>query len=124
MPPLAHITMIIVQVIDFGSATFEEAYHSTIVSTRHYRAPEVVLGLGWSYPADMWSIGCIIAELATGAWVGGFANDAMIWVQPWRCNRIKCVVVTAATLSCLAAPPPASQATPSSRRTRTSSTSR
>lgn len=41
-------------------------YHSTVVSTRHYRAPEVILGLGWSFPADMWSIGCIIAELATG----------------------------------------------------------
>ena len=36
-----------VQVIDFGSATFEDQYHSTIVSTRHYRAPEVILGLGW-----------------------------------------------------------------------------
>jgi serine/threonine protein kinase len=28
-------------VIDFGSATFNEQYHSTVVSTRHYRAPEV-----------------------------------------------------------------------------------
>eukprot|EP00192_Tetraselmis_astigmatica_P004852 CAMPEP_0117660242 /NCGR_PEP_ID=MMETSP0804-20121206/6866_1 /TAXON_ID=1074897 /ORGANISM="Tetraselmis astigmatica, Strain CCMP880" /LENGTH=478 /DNA_ID=CAMNT_0005466963 /DNA_START=271 /DNA_END=1708 /DNA_ORIENTATION=- len=54
------------RLIDFGSATFEEQYHSTIVSTRHYRAPEVILGLGWSYPCDMWSIGCIIVELITG----------------------------------------------------------
>ena len=30
-----------IKVIDFGSATFEDQYHSTIVSTRHYRAPEV-----------------------------------------------------------------------------------
>ena len=29
------------RVIDFGSATFEEERHSTVVSTRHYRAPEV-----------------------------------------------------------------------------------
>ena len=30
-----------IRVIDFGSATFDEDRHSTIVSTRHYRAPEV-----------------------------------------------------------------------------------
>lgn len=55
-----------IKVIDFGSATFEEQYHSNIVSTRHYRAPEVILGMGWSYPCDMWSVGCIIVELLTG----------------------------------------------------------
>ena len=33
---------------------------------RHYRPPEVVLGLGWSYPCDIWSIGCIILEMYTG----------------------------------------------------------
>ena len=30
--------------IDFGSATFDDEHHSTIVSTRHYRSPEVILG--------------------------------------------------------------------------------
>ncbi|ORY98791.1 kinase-like domain-containing protein [Syncephalastrum racemosum] len=52
--------------IDFGSATFEDDYHSTVVSTRHYRAPEIILGLGWSYPCDIWSIGCILVEFFTG----------------------------------------------------------
>lgn len=33
-----------VKLIDFGSATFDHEHHSTIVSTRHYRAPEVILG--------------------------------------------------------------------------------
>ncbi|CAG0926070.1 unnamed protein product [Notodromas monacha] len=33
-----------IKLIDFGSATFDDEYHSTIVSTRHYRAPEVILG--------------------------------------------------------------------------------
>lgn len=55
-----------IRLIDFGSATFEHEHHSTVVSTRHYRAPEVILELGWSYPCDVWSIGCIIFELATG----------------------------------------------------------
>jgi CDC-like kinase len=55
-----------IRLIDFGSATFDEEHHSTIVSTRHYRAPEVILELGWSQPCDVWSIGCIIFELYLG----------------------------------------------------------
>lgn len=55
-----------IRLIDFGSATFEEEYHSSVVSTRHYRAPEIILNLGWSYPCDIWSIGCILVEFYTG----------------------------------------------------------
>ncbi|VDP17169.1 unnamed protein product [Schistosoma margrebowiei] len=55
-----------IRLIDFGSATFDYDHHSTIVSTRHYRAPEVILELGWSQPCDVWSIGCIMFELYTG----------------------------------------------------------
>lgn len=55
-----------IELIDFGSATFDHEHHSTVVSTRHYRAPEVVLELGWSQPCDIWSCGCIIFELYTG----------------------------------------------------------
>ncbi|XP_022743125.1 serine/threonine-protein kinase AFC1 isoform X2 [Durio zibethinus] len=40
--------------------------HSYVVSTRHYRAPEVILGLGWNYPCDLWSVGCILVELCSG----------------------------------------------------------
>ena len=56
----------LIQIIDFGSAIFDDEYHSSIVSTRHYRAPEIVLGVGWSFPCDMWSIGCILVELVIG----------------------------------------------------------
>ncbi|XP_058827164.1 uncharacterized protein LOC131687117 isoform X2 [Topomyia yanbarensis] len=55
-----------IRLIDFGSATFDHEHHSTIVSTRHYRAPEVILELGWSQPCDVWSIGCIMFELYLG----------------------------------------------------------
>ncbi|TFK50088.1 kinase-like protein [Heliocybe sulcata] len=55
-----------IRLIDFGSATFQEEYHSTVVSTRHYRAPEIILGLGWSYPCDAFSLGCILVEFYTG----------------------------------------------------------
>lgn len=55
-----------IRLIDFGSATFEHEHHSKVVSTRHYRAIEVILELGWSYPCDVWSIGCTIFELYSG----------------------------------------------------------
>ena len=28
--------------------------------------PEVTLEIGWSYPSDVWSVGCMVAELFTG----------------------------------------------------------
>jgi len=52
--------------IDFGGATFDDRHHTSIVSTRHYRAPEVILDQGWTFPCDMWSIGCILVEFYTG----------------------------------------------------------
>ncbi|KAJ9555744.1 hypothetical protein OSB04_010358 [Centaurea solstitialis] len=55
-----------IKLIDFGSTAYDNQNHSSIVSTRHYRAPEVILGLGWSYPCDMWSVGCILVELCSG----------------------------------------------------------
>lgn len=33
-----------IKLIDFGSTAFDNQNHSSIVSTRHYRAPEVILG--------------------------------------------------------------------------------
>ncbi|XP_075495188.1 serine/threonine-protein kinase AFC3-like isoform X3 [Primulina tabacum] len=55
-----------IKLIDFGSTAYDNRIHSSIVSTRHYRAPEVILGLGWTYPCDMWSVGCILVELCSG----------------------------------------------------------
>ncbi|XP_053320332.1 dual specificity protein kinase CLK3 isoform X2 [Spea bombifrons] len=55
-----------IRVVDFGSATFDHEYHTTIVATRHYRPPEVILELGWSQPCDVWSLGCILFEYYTG----------------------------------------------------------
>lgn len=55
-----------IRLIDFGSATFDYEHHSSIITTRHYRAPEVILGLGWDESCDVWSIGCILFELFKG----------------------------------------------------------
>lgn len=55
-----------IKLIDFGSAIFSHRHHPTVISTRHYRAPEVILGLEWSYSCDLWSVGCVLLELFTG----------------------------------------------------------
>lgn len=56
-----------IRVVDFGSATFDHEYHSTIVATRHYRPPEVIMELGWAQPCDVWGLGCILFEYYTGS---------------------------------------------------------
>mmetsp|Transcript_18089 Transcript_18089/g.23326 ORF Transcript_18089/g.23326 Transcript_18089/m.23326 type:complete len:299 (+) Transcript_18089:1058-1954(+) len=55
-----------IKVIDFGGATYDDEHKSSIINTRQYRGPEVILGLGWTFPSDLWSCGCIIAELYSG----------------------------------------------------------
>eukprot|EP00002_Diphylleia_rotans_P034875 TRINITY_DN7538_c0_g1_i2.p1 TRINITY_DN7538_c0_g1~~TRINITY_DN7538_c0_g1_i2.p1 ORF type:complete len:381 (+),score=66.52 TRINITY_DN7538_c0_g1_i2:111-1253(+) len=55
-----------IKVIDFGNATYEKDHHSSIVCTRHYRPPEVLLGIKWNFTCDVWSIGCILAEMFIG----------------------------------------------------------
>ncbi|XP_074659848.1 homeodomain-interacting protein kinase 2-like [Tubulanus polymorphus] len=56
-----------VKVIDFGSASHvSKAVCSTYLQSRYYRAPEILLGLPFCEAIDMWSLGCVIAELFLG----------------------------------------------------------
>ncbi|KAH8402809.1 hypothetical protein KR215_000279, partial [Drosophila sulfurigaster] len=54
------------QVIDFGSSCFESQRVYTYIQSRFYRAPEVILGAKYGRAIDMWSLGCILAELLSG----------------------------------------------------------
>jgi len=56
-----------VKLIDFGSACYAEQTVYTYVQSRFYRAPEVMLGMEYSHPIDMWSLACVLAELSLGA---------------------------------------------------------
>ena len=38
----------------------------TYIQSRFYRSPEVILGMNYHMAIDMWSLGCIMAELYTG----------------------------------------------------------
>ncbi|EJD76659.1 CMGC/DYRK/HIPK protein kinase, variant [Loa loa] len=56
-----------VKVIDFGSASHRsKAVTNTYLQSRYYRAPEIILGLPFREAIDMWSLGCVIAELYLG----------------------------------------------------------
>lgn len=56
-----------IKVIDFGSASHvSKAVQSTYLQSRYYRAPEILLGLPFSECIDIWSLGCVMAELFLG----------------------------------------------------------
>ncbi|MFS7983008.1 putative dual-specificity kinase CMGC-DYRK-PRP4 family [Helianthus anomalus] len=63
-----------VKVIDLGSSCFETDHLCSYVQSRSYRAPEVILGLPYDKKIDIWSLGCILAELCTGYVL--FQNDS------------------------------------------------
>ncbi|KAL4632938.1 hypothetical protein ACB092_04G086100 [Castanea dentata] len=63
-----------VKVIDLGSSCFETDHLCSYVQSRSYRAPEVILGLSYDKKIDIWSLGCILAELCTGNVL--FQNDS------------------------------------------------
>jgi homeodomain interacting protein kinase len=56
-----------IKVIDFGSASHvSKAVQSTYLQSRYYRAPEILLGLPFCESIDIWSLGCVMAELFLG----------------------------------------------------------
>ena len=63
---LKHLGRSGVKVIDFGSSCFEYQCVYTYIQSRFYRAPEVILGIKYNLAIDIWSLGCILAELYTG----------------------------------------------------------
>ena len=55
-----------IKVIDVGSSIFfHDKQFSSYIQTRSYRAPEVILGCPYDDKIDIWSLGCIIAEIFT-----------------------------------------------------------
>ena len=55
------------KILDFGLARAQEAEMTGYVATRWYRAPEIMLNwMHYSQTVDVWSVGCIMAELLSG----------------------------------------------------------
>jgi dual specificity tyrosine-phosphorylation-regulated kinase 2/3/4 len=56
----------LLKIIDFGSGCFNNKKIFTYIQSRYYRAPEVILEIGYDFKIDVWSLGCIVAELYLG----------------------------------------------------------
>ena len=55
------------RILDFGLARPAEQEMTGYVATRWYRAPEIMLNwMHYNKTVDVWSVGCIMAELLTG----------------------------------------------------------
>ncbi|MQL88747.1 hypothetical protein Taro_021319, partial [Colocasia esculenta] len=65
-----------IKIIDLGSSCFRTDSLCLYVQSRSYRAPEVILGLPYDEKIDIWSLGCILAELFTGDVL--FPNDDLV----------------------------------------------
>jgi serine/threonine protein kinase len=84
-----------ITVIDFSSAVKTKRDQSPmrkIVTTKPYRAPEVSARKGWSFPCDIWSIGCILLELDSGHRAGSREfktrqKEALQGAKDHRCRR-------------------------------------
>jgi cGMP-dependent protein kinase len=65
------------KLIDFGCAKKLVNADSTfsVVGTPHYMAPEVILGRGYAYSADVWSVGVITYEMVCGPLPFGNSKD-------------------------------------------------
>ncbi|XP_032895791.1 SRSF protein kinase 2 isoform X3 [Amblyraja radiata] len=55
-----------VKIADLGNACWVHKHFTEDIQTRQYRSIEVLIGAGYSTPADVWSTACMAFELATG----------------------------------------------------------
>jgi dual specificity tyrosine-phosphorylation-regulated kinase 2/3/4 len=63
---MKHRSKVGIKLVDFGTSMFAHEATFSYIQSRFYRAPEVILGGNYSFPIDMWSFGCLIAELHLG----------------------------------------------------------
>lgn len=54
------------KIIDFGNSCESYKTGFSYVQSRMYRAPEIVLGVPYGHPIDMWSLGCVLFEMVNG----------------------------------------------------------
>ncbi|KAL3578513.1 hypothetical protein D5086_020017 [Populus alba] len=70
----------VLKLCDFGNAMFSGKNEITpYLVSRFYRAPEIILGLMYDHPMDVWSVGCCLYELYTGKvlFPGSTNNDML-----------------------------------------------
>ncbi|KAG7276351.1 hypothetical protein CRUP_032406 [Coryphaenoides rupestris] len=89
------------KLMDFCSAMYEsQAKTGVMHQSIWYRSPEMMLGLPFTRAIDMWSLGCIAAELLTGCpmypgnndqemvRVKKLTNKAVLWYVPCSLKNV------------------------------------
>eukprot|EP00123_Amoebidium_parasiticum_P016851 comp23609_c2_seq1/m.40149 comp23609_c2_seq1/g.40149 ORF comp23609_c2_seq1/g.40149 comp23609_c2_seq1/m.40149 type:complete len:781 (-) comp23609_c2_seq1:156-2498(-) len=73
----------VLKLADLGSAIYtSEAEVTPLLVSRYYRAPEVMLGVPYGTPLDLWSVACTLYELYTGSILfPGKTNNDMLRLQ-------------------------------------------
>ncbi|CAN6972250.1 unnamed protein product [Brassica rapa subsp. trilocularis] len=70
----------VLKLCDFGNAMFAGKNEVTpYLVSRFYRSPEIILGLTYDHPLDIWSVGCCLYELYCGKvlFPGATNNDML-----------------------------------------------
>lgn len=66
------------KIVDFGTAKEIKEFTHTVIGTPYYFAPEILLGKGYSFPVDYWSIGVCLYEIYYGKYpFGNGCQDVM-----------------------------------------------
>lgn len=58
-----------IKICNFSKALWLNQKIDEAIQTRQYRAPEVILGINYNETVDIWSLACIVFELATGEYL-------------------------------------------------------
>ncbi|KAK7457190.1 hypothetical protein VKT23_010488 [Stygiomarasmius scandens] len=86
LPPSAELTIPSLETTfvlsDFGHSHWQKHHFQEIIQPNALRAPEVILGYPWAASADIWNLGCLVAELLTGFWLFKYrATEGWTWEE-------------------------------------------
>ncbi|XP_059156068.1 serine/threonine-protein kinase PRP4 homolog isoform X2 [Physella acuta] len=84
---LVNESKMVLKLCDFGSASHVSENDITpYLVSRFYRAPEIILGLGYDHNIDTWSVGCTLFELYTGKilFPGTSSNDMLKTIMDYK----------------------------------------
>ncbi|XBW35871.1 hypothetical protein QEN19_001443 [Hanseniaspora menglaensis] len=64
--PNSSSDIIKIKIGDLGNGCWIDKHYTNSIQTREYRSPEAIVGYKWGASCDIWSVACLIFELATG----------------------------------------------------------
>lgn len=64
--PNSNSDIIKIKIGDLGNGCWIDKHYTNSIQTREYRSPEAILGYKWGASCDIWSVACLVFELATG----------------------------------------------------------